>query len=67
MNLAEHAALGGNSLVLEDGREICDTEQPEGLDVAAPGGDSLNQARLTEEQAKKLRRRAKGLTSGSYG
>jgi hypothetical protein len=65
ITLGEYATLGGHTLLLEDGPEITDERQvveyPGDVlyGMFAPGCDSLNQARLTQEQAEELRRRAK--------
>jgi hypothetical protein len=63
MNLAEYAALGGHRLFLENGLAALDSVQPEedhgevheGMHPS--GCDSIQQARLTEEQAEGLRRK----------
>jgi hypothetical protein len=70
MNLAEHAALAGHTLDIEDGPEATDPEQREDQgeileNMYAPGCSSSDQAPLTEEQAEELQRRA--LTHQSSG
>jgi hypothetical protein len=63
--LAEYSASAGNVLISEDDPEILDSEQPEkdhGEELQgmyASGCDSINQGRLTPEQAEELGRRAK--------
>jgi hypothetical protein len=57
-NLAEHAALAGHMLYLEDGPEILDPEQKEELEnMYAPACASLEQVRLTAEHVVELQRR----------
>jgi primase-polymerase (primpol)-like protein len=68
-----HTALGSRTLFIENGSEILDPEQSEDDHEDDLEGmytsdcDTLDHARLTEEQAEKLRRRAKSSSSGSIG
>jgi hypothetical protein len=64
MNLAEHTAIAGQILYLEDGPDILDPEQSKDQgevleNICAPGCSSLDQALLTEGQAEEPRRRDK--------
>jgi hypothetical protein len=63
-NLAEHAALAGHMLYLEDCPDVThpDQENDQGKileNMYAPGCTSADQARLTTEQEDELRRRTK--------
>jgi hypothetical protein len=67
MNLAGHAALAGHMFYMEDAPKIADAgqkqDQGEVLEnMCAPSCSLIDQARLTEEQAEELRRRAKALS-----
>jgi hypothetical protein len=73
LTLAEHAALGDRTPILEDGPEIPDEEQLEGdrrdrlEGVYRPGCDSLDRAGLTEGKAEELRRRTMSSSSDGQG
>jgi hypothetical protein len=64
MNLAEHTALAGHILHLDDGIDVTDTgqekDQGEVLkNTYAPGCTSADQVHLTTEQTEELRRQYK--------